>query len=54
MGFSFFMGIENEKGEQECPPFCPKSTMNLTYLCYGMTQIYIVLKESIKNIGSNT
>jgi hypothetical protein len=33
------LGIENEKGELDSSPFCPKSTINLTYLCYGESNI---------------
>jgi hypothetical protein len=28
-----------KKGEQSFTFFCPKSTMNLTYLCYGGTNL---------------
>ncbi|WP_157515071.1 hypothetical protein [Gaetbulibacter saemankumensis] len=28
-----------KKGEQEFTFFCPKSTMNLTYLCYGGSKL---------------
>ena len=28
-----------KKGEQVFTFFCPKSTMNLTYLCYGDTKL---------------
>ena len=31
---------EIKKGKQAFTFFCPKSTMNLTYLCYGMRQMY--------------
>ena len=30
-----------KKGEQMFTFFCPKSTMNLTYLCYGETKLYV-------------
>jgi hypothetical protein len=30
-----------KKGKQEFTFFAPNLTMNLTYLCYGMSQIYI-------------
>ena len=30
-----------KKGEQKFTFFCPKSTMNLTYLCYGDTNLYV-------------
>lgn len=29
-----------KKGKQKFTFFCPKSTMNLTYLCYGDTKVY--------------
>ena len=29
------------KKVNRCSPFCPKSTMNLTYLCYGETNLYV-------------
>ncbi len=29
--------IENEKRRTDVHLFCPKSTINLTYLCYGET-----------------
>ena len=32
-----------KKGEQKFTFFCPKSTMNLTYLCYGATNLYVFL-----------
>ena len=31
--------MENKKGELDVHLFCPKSTMNLTYLCYGDSNI---------------
>jgi hypothetical protein len=30
-----------KKGEQVFTFFCPKSTMNLTYLCYGDTNLCV-------------
>ena len=34
------VGKKIKKGEQVFTFFCPKSTMNLTYLCYGLTNVY--------------
>jgi len=31
---------KSKKGKQEFTFFAPNLTMNLTYLCYGMSQIY--------------
>jgi len=35
----FSLTIGYEKGRTDVHPFCPKSTINLTYLCYGETNI---------------
>ncbi len=34
--------ITIKKGEQMFTFFCPKSTMNLTYLCYGDTNVCVI------------
>lgn len=31
-----------KKGERVFTFFCPKSTMNLTYLCYGDANVYLI------------
>jgi hypothetical protein len=31
-----------KKGEQKFTFFCPKSTMNLTYLCYGESNVDLI------------
>ena len=36
-----------KKGEQMFTFFCPKSTMNLTYLCYGDTNLYVFWKKRL-------
>ena len=42
VGFEDFQGyIKIKKGEREFTFFCPKSTMNLTYLCYGTTNVIV-------------
>jgi len=33
--------IKIKKGEREFTFFCPKSTMNLTYLCYGTANVIV-------------
>ena len=38
-----------KKGEREFTFFCPKSTMNLTYLCYGGSKIDVICLMSINN-----
>ncbi|MFI1744631.1 hypothetical protein [Thalassobellus sediminis] len=35
----FLWKVYKMKKVNECSPFCPKSTMNLTYLCYGSSKI---------------
>ena len=34
--------LAHKKGEQAFTFFCPKSTMNLTYLCYGETNLDVI------------
>jgi len=34
-----FLCFKMKKGEQRVHLFCPKSTINLTYLCYGDSNI---------------
>jgi len=42
VGFEDFQGyIKIKKGEREFTFFCPKSTMNLTYLCYGTANVIV-------------
>ena len=36
-----------KKGEQVFTFFCPKSTMNLTYLCYGDTKVNVIWLSAI-------
>ena len=39
MRFSLLWKVYKMKKVNESSPFCPKSTMNLTYLCYGDSNI---------------
>jgi hypothetical protein len=40
--------IAIKKGEQKFTFFCPKSTMNLTYLCYGDTNVCVISLKAYK------
>jgi tetrahydromethanopterin S-methyltransferase subunit E len=43
-------GFKIKKGKREFTFFCPKSTMNLTYLCYGIVKyISIILIRYLQN-----
>jgi len=42
-----------KKGKHEVHPFCPKSTINLTYLCYGKVKYklgFIVEKNYLDKV----
>jgi len=45
--------VEIKKGGMNSTFFCPKSTMNLTYLCYGNTKVYRNILGT-KNIRRST
>ena len=43
------MGYKSEKDREDSVLFIPNLTINLTYLCYGITKI-LVLREITKKI----